>query len=159
MIRLMNEKDIPGVLELLQQVLYVHHVGRPDIFKEKGTKYTEDHLKEMISNPSLVIFVYEADDGKIIGHCFCSIIDRPETTNSYSFKTLFINDLCIDESNRGKHIGKSLYEHAKKYAKENGFYNINLNVWECNPSAMAFYKAMGLVSQSHTMEEILRKNY
>jgi len=155
MIRKMEEKDIPAILELLQQVLYVHHVGRPDLFKAKGTKYTEDHLKEMISDPALVIFVYEDETGKVIGHCFCSIKDRPETTNSFGFKTLFINDLCIDESSRGKHVGKSLYQHAKEYAKANGFYNINLNVWECNKDAMAFYKAIGLVPQSHTMEEIL----
>lgn len=155
MIRVMEEKDIPDVINLLQQVLYVHHIGRPDLFKKTGTKYTIEQLKEMISDPTLKIFVYENENGKIIGHCFCSIKDKPETTNSYALKTLFINDLCIDEANRGQHIGKALYEHAKSYAKENGFYNINLNVWECNPAAMAFYNAIGLVPQSHIMEEKL----
>lgn len=35
-IRRARVNDIPKVLDLLQQVLYVHHVVRPDLFQEKG---------------------------------------------------------------------------------------------------------------------------
>ena len=32
-IRLAQEKDIPKIENLLEQILLVHHKGRPDIFK------------------------------------------------------------------------------------------------------------------------------
>ena len=51
MIRLANEKDIPEIFKLLQEVLLVHHNIRSDLFKEKGSKYTVDEFKEILSNP------------------------------------------------------------------------------------------------------------
>ena len=72
-------------------------------------------------------------------------------------KTLYIDDLCVDEKLRGKHIGKELYEAAVRLAKDSGCYNLTLNVWSCNPSAMSFYQSLGLVPQKIGMETILEK--
>ena len=52
-------------------------------------------------------------------------------------------------------VGAALYEYVKAYAKDQGFYNITLNVWTCNPGAVAFYEKMGLTPQKIGMEEIL----
>lgn len=41
LIRRAEEKDIPKVIELLNQVLELHAVIRPDIFISGTTKYTE----------------------------------------------------------------------------------------------------------------------
>ena len=62
----------------------------------------------------------------------------------------------MDEHARGKHVGTALFEHVKAYAREQGFYNITLHVWECNPAAMAFYKALGLEPQYTSMEMIIQ---
>lgn len=70
-------------------------------------------------------------------------------------RTLYIDDLCVNKQCRGKHIGTQLYNFVKEYAKANGFYNITLNVWQCNPSAMKFYEAIGLKPLKVGMEEIL----
>ena len=70
-------------------------------------------------------------------------------------KTLYIDDLCVDEALRGKHIGKELYEAALVLAKDNGCYNLTLNVWSCNPSALKFYESQGLMPQKICMEKIL----
>ena len=48
-----------------------------------------------------------------------------------------------------------LYNHIVDYAKTNGFYNVTLNVWSCNPGAIKFYEAMGLVPQKIGMELVL----
>lgn len=63
--------------------------------------------------------------------------------------------VCVDEKLRGRHIGKELYEAAVKLATESGCYNLTLNVWSCNPSALRFYEAQGLVPQKICMELIL----
>ena len=69
--------------------------------------------------------------------------------------TLYIDDICVDEKARGKHIGKALFEYVKAFAKEKGCYNITLHVWECNPGAVAFYKALGMKPQFTSMEMVL----
>jgi len=153
-IRLAQKQDIPGINSLLEQVLLVHHIGRPDIFKEKGQKYTSDELESIILDPETPVFVF-VEDNKVLGHCFCQFIRRPESNNTYRYDTIYIDDLCVDKNARGKKVGTKLYDYVKAYAKEHGFYNITLHAWECNPNAVAFYKSLGLQIQQYTMEEIV----
>ena len=153
MIRRAEHKDTDGIMNLLLQVLTVHHNGRPDYFKPNCRKYTEGELAEIIDDDTRPIFVY--DDGGVKGYAFCVMQETKGDNVRCDMKTLYIDDLCVDERSRGKHIGKSLYEHVKKYAKDEGCYNLTLNVWECNPSARAFYDKQGLKPLKTTLETIL----
>lgn len=153
-IRLANKKDINGIMNLLRQVLTVHSDKRPDIFKPNTTKYTDEELYYIITNPLTPVFV-AVDDEVVIGHCFCKFIQHSGDNSLTDIKTLYIDDLCIDENERGKHIGTALYEYALSFAKDNGCYNLTLNVWATNESAMKFYEAMGLSVQKVVMEKIL----
>lgn len=154
-VRRAESKDIPRILELLVQVDMVHHNGRPDIFKGPVTKYDAEELSEILADDTRPIFVCENDDGLVIGHAFCihkQVVDDAVLTD---IKTLYIDDICVDEAFRGTGAGKALYEHVLAYAREKGFYNMTLNVWSCNPGAIRFYEAMGLTPQRIGMEKIL----
>ena len=70
-------------------------------------------------------------------------------------RTAYMDDLCVDENSRGKHIGTKLYDYVTNYAKEIGCYNITLNVWSLNESAMKFYEKCGMKPQKIGMETIL----
>lgn len=155
MVRKALNSDIPRILELLVQVDMVHHVARPDLFKGPATKYNGDEIAELLPDPKKPVFVYEDESGNVLGHAFC--IEKQIVGDSVltDIKTLYVDDICVDESARGKGVGKALYEYVKQYAKSSGFYNITLNVWEGNPGAKAFYEAMGLKPQKIGMEEIL----
>ncbi len=151
MIRMANENDIPKIVDLLSQVCLVHHNGRPDIFKI-GTKYSAEELKGLIKNKDRPILVSVNGENKVTGYCFC-IFQRHENNSVLTdIKTLYIDDLCVDENMRGQHIGRELYEAAVKLARENECYNLTLNVWSCNQSALRFYEAQGLVPQKIGME-------
>ncbi|MBO4784375.1 MAG: GNAT family N-acetyltransferase [Lachnospiraceae bacterium] len=154
-VRRAENKDIEKILDLLIQVDMVHHNGRPDIFKGPVTKYTGEQLEDIIKDDNRPVFVCVDDDDKVLGHAFCihqQIQDHKLLTD---IKTLYIDDICVDEAARGKGVGRMLYEYVKEYAKEKGFYNITLNVWECNPTAIKFYESMGLKPQKIGMETIL----
>ena len=153
-VRFADEKDIPEIIELLKQVNKVHYDGRPDLFK-LATKYSEDDLKNILSNDRTPVFVCEDENGRILGHGFC-VLQRPENTRLLNdILTLYIDDICVHEKARGRHIGKSLYEYVLDYARSPGCYNITLNVWQGNATASAFYKEMGMEVQKTTMEIIL----
>ena len=153
-IRRANEMDIPTICSLLEQVLTVHHNGRPDIFKSGCKKYTENELKPMISDDENPIFVAE-NATRVLGYAFCIIKEHHNDNILQDIKTLYIDDLCVDEGSRGEGVGAALYEHARDYAKAIGCYNLTLNVWECNPGAKRFYEKMGLLPQKTVMETIL----
>jgi len=153
-IRRAMSKDIPGILKLLVQVDMVHHNGRPDLFKGPATKYNAEELEQLMADDTAPVFVCTEGDA-VLGHAFC--IQKQEKNNAVltDIKTLYIDDICVDETMRGRHIGRMLYEHVLSYARENGFYNITLNVWTCNPGAMKFYETLGLKPQKIGMEMIV----
>lgn len=153
MIRRAEIKDIPSIIELLHQVNMVHHVLRPDLFKPYTTKYNEQELEALIGNDSKPIFVFE--DRGVLGHAFCMITEVKGDKLLQDIKTLYIDDICVDENARGKHVGKALYEYVRDYAASIGCNNITLNVWEGNDAALSFYKNMGMKVQKTTMEIVL----
>lgn len=153
MIRKAEKKDIPSIIELLHQVDMVHHMIRPDLFKPNTTKYNEQELEDLLGNDSKSIFVY--DNGEVLGHAFCMITEVKEDKLLQSIKTLYIDDICVNEKARGKHVGKALYEYVLDYAQSIGCNNITLNVWEGNDPALCFYRNMGMKIQKTTMEIIL----
>ena len=153
MIRRANKNDIGSLIELLHQVDMVHHQIRPDLFKPYTTKYNEQELEALLSDDSKPVFVY--DDGEVLGHAFCLITEIQDDKLLQDVKTMYIDDICVHEKARGRHIGKSLYEYARDYARSIGCYNITLNVWEGNSPASSFYREMGMKVQKTTMEIIL----
>ena len=156
MIRKASKEDIGRIIDLLHQVNMVHHILRPDLFKPHTTKYNEQELESMLDDNSKPIFVY--DDGGVSGYAFCQVSEVKNHLLLEDIKTLYIDDICVDENARGKHVGKALYEYVREYAQSIGCNNITLNVWEGNDAAYRFYKNMGMQVQKTTMEIILKTN-
>ena len=155
MIRRAEKKDIPKIGDLLSQVDLVHHKGRPDIFKI-GRKYTDAELCEILVDESRPILVSVDENDEVEGYAFCIFQQHVDSQLLTDIKTLYIDDLCVDESLRCKGIGRKLYEAAVDFAKSSGCYNLTLNVWSCNESAMRFYESCGLLPQKVGMELILK---
>lgn len=154
-IRLAQPKDIPALLGLLEQILSVHHQVRPDIFKKSGGKYSEEELEQLMAQDKTPIFVYENADGQILGHLFVTIKEVSDNPVLHPIKTLFIEDLCVDQAARGQKIGDQLYQFAVNYAKKIGCYNLTLNVWNDNEGALRFYQRQGMKPQETVMETII----
>lgn len=156
-IRRAQEKDMDGINRLLCQVLAVHHEGRPDLFKGDTKKYTDDELRTLLHDDMRPVFVGVDETGEVSGYAFCAFQKHIDDNILTDIKTLYIDDLCVDEARRGQHIGKTLYEYVLDYAKSQDCYNVTLNVWACNEGARRFYESCGLVPQKFGMEKIIHK--
>lgn len=154
-IRRGEEKDMEGINNLLNQVLTVHHEGRPDLFKGNTKKYTDQELTEILHDDAKPVFVALDEAENVLGYAFCIFQQRLNDNILTDIKTLYIDDLCVDSVSRGRHIGRALYEYVLDFARREGCYNVTLNVWECNPAARAFYEKCGLAVQKTGMEKIL----
>ena len=164
MVRKACKADVERMIALLHQVNMVHHVIRPDLFKPHTTKYSAQELEALLGDESKPIFVFEdrpsADGcadlrGEVVGYAFCQVTAVANHALLQDAKTLYIDDICVDERARGQHVGTALYEHVVQYARSIGCHNITLNVWEGNESALAFYRSMGMGVQKTTMEVVL----
>ena len=166
MIRKANENDIPRILELLTQVNDVHAEGRPDFFIKGQRKYNEDDLLKIINDDTTPVFVYvgtrlvmsESETQQVTsvqGYAFCVMQDLSSCNNLRPDRSLYIDDICVDENYRRHGVGKKLYEHVLQFAKEEKCFNITLNVWAKNPGAQAFYESMGMTVQKVCMEKVI----
>lgn len=156
MIRRAEIRDIPDIMHLLVQVDMVHHNGRPDLFKGPATKYSETELETIIQNEKTPVFVCsDDDDSLVLGHAFCILQQHSGDRVMTDIRTLYIDDICVDENARRQGIATKLYEAVTAYAKSIGCYNVTLNVWSCNPEAQAFYEKCGMKPQKIGMETIL----
>ena len=174
-VRRAKAEDLPAVNKLLYQVEDLHRVGRPDLFKPGEKKYTDSQLLEIFSDDSRPVFVAaqrcvteggcsgslpgqksgEGAEERVLGYVFCIVQETAGAKCIFDHKTLYIDDLCVDESARGKGVGKILYDCALGFAKSTGCHNVKLHVWDKNPGARAFYQKMGMGVQQTTMEVIL----
>lgn len=155
-IRRAQNSDIPRLHELLTQVNNVHAKGRPDLFKSGNRKYTDKQLEDIIADTEhSPIFVLTNENDMVLGYCFCVVEQFINDNNRTDVKTLYIDDLCVDEAHRRQHIAQRLFDYVVDYARGNGFYNVTLNVWECNPGARAFYDSCGMRPLKTYLETIL----
>ncbi len=154
-IRKAEEKDIPRLIALLYQVHRVHAVGRPDIFRLGNKKYTEEELCALLKSDVTPIYVAADDEDIVYGYAFCVYQEIRDNVSLMDMKTLYIDDLCVDETKRGQHIGTALYEYVLDQARQMGCYHVTLNVWCLNEAAMRFYEKCGLSPLKITMEKIL----
>jgi len=153
-IRRARSEDLPSINKLLYEVQNVHSDIRADLFKPNTKKYNDEQLLAIINDDKTPVFVYESD-GNIVGYIFCIFRQFLQSETMTDVKTLYIDDLCVDESARGQHIGTKLYEHVVQFAKEQGCYNVTLNVWADNANAVRFYESVGMTVQRYIMEKIL----
>lgn len=154
-IRRAEKKDMEGIDRLLYQVAMVHHNGRPDLFKNGTKKYEDEELLEIIKDDTKPIFVGVDEEERVLGYAFCVFQEHRGDNILTDITSLYIDDLCVDETCRGQHVGKELYEYVLDFAKKAGCYNVTLNVWSCNPGALKFYEKCGLVPQKIGMEKVL----
>lgn len=153
-IRRAEKRDLDGVNQLLHQVLEIHAEIRPDLFVAGTRKYSNAELMEIFASEDKPVFVAE-EAGRILGYCFCVLQETKGDLYLHDARTLYIDDLCVDESARGKHVGKALYEHVLSYAKQIDCQYVTLHVWEGNDRAKGFYESMGMHVRKTMMEKTL----
>lgn len=154
-IRRADVGDIPDIHRLLNEVNLVHHNIRPDLFNV-GRKYTDGDLQKILQDDTKPVFAaVDSETGTFLGYCMTQVQQILGDTIRTEIRTLYIDDLCVEEKARGQHVGQAMYAYVKNYATENGFYNLTLHVWAGNDGAAAFYAKMGLKPQYICLEQIL----
>ena len=151
MVRFAEEEDLARVNELRKQVNDVHVEGRPDIFKAGFGEELREHIWNMWKKEDRDIIVADRD-GVICGFACVVFHERPETPVMLKRRFYDIEEFGVDEAFRRQGIATEIFNFIKADAKKRGFSRIELNMWEFNEGALAFYEEIGLKTYRRYME-------
>ena len=150
-IRFARKDELEKINVLRRQVNDVHVQGKPEVFKPGFSEELQNYIYSIWQDPEQEIVVADKD-GEICGFSILHHIYKPENPFMYVRDFLDIDEFCVDEHHRREGIAMALVDFIKKYAKEKGFTRIELNMWEFNRDALAFYEAAGFETFRRYME-------
>ena len=150
-IRFAEENELDRINDLRKQVNDVHVEGKPDVFKPGFGEELKDFIKVIWNDPEQSIVVAESE-GDICGFAVLHHINKPENPFMYERDFLDIDEFCVDKDHRRQGVASALIEFIKTYAKDQGYKRIELNMWEFNQDALAFYEAAGFETFRRYME-------
>ena len=154
-LRFAREEELDRVNVLREQVNELHVAGRPDIFKPGFPQELRDLVREIWNDPEQEIVVAE-QDGELCGFAVLHHIRRPETPFMVERDLLSIDEFCVDSAHRRQGVATEMIAFIRGYAAEKGFRRIELNMWEFNRDALAFYMAAGFTTYRRYMELYLQ---
>lgn len=141
-VRFAKENDLAAVNELRRQVNGLHVCGAPEIFKPGFSVELRDYIYEIMRDQNKQIVVAELE-GKICGFAVLHRVLRPETPYMYERKYLDIDEFGVDEEHRRRGVATAMVTFIRDLAKDMGYTRVELNMWEFNEGAIAFYEAAG----------------
>ena len=150
-VRFAREDDLERVNEMRRQVNELHVKGRPDVFKEGFPEKLRDYIYEIWKDPDKGIVVAEKD-GRIGGFAVLNHVKKPETPFMFVRDFLDVDEFGVDAAFRRQGAASEMIRFIREYAREKGFKKIELNMWEFNSGALAFYEAAGFSTYRRYME-------
>ena len=129
-IRKATIEDCPGMLELIREL--AEYEKAPEQVTVDPKHFEESGFGE---NPVWWAFVVEDAMSNIIAFALYYI-----RYSTWKGQVMYLEDILVTESMRGKGIGKMLIERLKEEAREKGFKRITWQVLDWNEPAINFYK-------------------
>lgn len=151
MVRFARNEDLERVNELRKQVNDVHVEGRPDIFKPGFNEELQNHIYEIWEAEDKDIIVAERE-GIVCGFACVQLVDRPENPFMNARKFYAVDEFGVDEAFRRQGVATELMAFIKADAQKKGFAKLELNMWEFNEDARAFYEEVGFQTYRRYME-------
>ena len=142
-VRYAKREELESVNKIRKQVNEVHVKGRPDIFREDGWQFIEPFVYTRFDEENSGVIVAAIED-EIVGFAVVQYIVRPESPYNKERKFFHIEEFGVDENYRRKGIATAIIDFVKEDAKKRSFKKIELDMWEFNDCALAFYESAGL---------------
>lgn len=142
-----TREDCPGMLQLIREL--AEYEKAPQEVTVDPKHFEESGFGE---NPVWWAFVVEADEDHATS--LDAQAQQPSSSSNpliafalyyirystWKGQTMYLEDIIVTESMRGKGIGKMLVEQLIQEAKEKGFKRITWQVLDWNEPAINFYK-------------------
>lgn len=154
-IRKATLEDYNALCELFNEVDSLHRDNLPGIFqKTNGPIRENDYYRGLITDENVGLFIAEL--GKIIiGFIHVIIRDTPTIPIFIPRRYAIIDNIVVKSMFKNHGIGRLLMGTTHEWAIAKGATDIELNVYEFNKSAIAFYQRLGYETLSRRMGRVL----
>ena len=150
-VRFAREEDLDAVNRLRREVNDLHVSGKPDVFKPGFSDELRDYLYTIWKDPRMDIVVAE-QNGTVCGFAVLNHINRPENPFMFERDFLDIDEFGVDKNFRRQGAASAMIRFILDFVKEKGYKRLELNMWEFNRGALAFYEAAGFRTFRRYME-------
>jgi len=142
-IRQATPSDSLLLSSLCRDVQSLHAEHHPDIFKiPQGDDFAVAFFDEILVDPMARIFILEKN-GQALGYVLCKLMERPESPFTFTLRYLQIDQISVRPEARGQGIGAALIKQAEHFANEMDVQRIQLDSWDFNVRAHAFFERLG----------------
>jgi ribosomal protein S18 acetylase RimI-like enzyme len=120
---------------------------RPDVARRTAVAQTESLFPGGVPAPGQLLYRVIDDGGTDVGSLWIGphAPDRPEA--------FWVWDVAIDESQRGKGLGRAAMQMAEEEARAHGATELGLNVFGYNSVARRLYESLGYETTAINMRK------
>jgi len=150
-IRPAGKEDYAGICYLLEQVDWMHIEWYPEYFQPAAPNPTrpESFIQAFINNADADVLL-AIDEAGLVGLCMVEV-ERPGSLAIQRGRAhVNVDVLVVEYNHRGKGIGRALMEAAKDWAENRTIFEVQLQVYDANEAALAFYEGEGFEPLRHT---------
>lgn len=144
-------EELPRINEIRAYVNDVHVAGRPDTFRPGFCEALQQILYKRYETPNWTILAAVLE-GQIVGFATVEYLDRPESPYNLARKMYHVEEFGVAPGFQRRGVATALVEYMKRDAAQRGYPRIELDMWEFNQGALAFYEAVGFQTYRRYME-------
>lgn len=141
-IRLATLEDYAGFVAVAGET-HAHHVAAvPGVFRNVEPAVPQEYFAQLVTEDDTDVVLAE-DAGKIVGY---AVLLHRHTARDMLVPRLYahIENFGVAAAYRREGIGERLIEACVARANERGATSLELDCWEANQEAMAFYTSIGM---------------
>ena len=149
----LDDAEVIGVQTWSAQQL--HNEALPSIFKPPSADlFPLQKLAALIHDPNCIIAVAEIG-GKVVAHIYSAVVNRGENEFNPADSYLYIYQIGVDDDARRQGAGTALITFVRDRARALGLTALQVDHWEFNARARAFFEACGFSPMKVMMRQAL----
>jgi GNAT superfamily N-acetyltransferase len=151
-IRKADINDLDSLIPLFRELDALHVEIMPENFRPfDGPIRPAELLQSKVISSDKAIFI-ALNKSKIIGFVDIQKSSNPPYPMFVQKEFALVDQFYVSPEFRGTGLAHTLFEKAKEWAKQQGFSNLQLKVYNKNETAIRFYQKEGLIPLSTTFE-------
>ncbi len=145
-----TQDDYPAMLGIFMELEKQHVEGVPDFFRIMSHEEQVKEFDSAMADDHAVLMVAERG-AEVLGFIYLKIKEPEVGSMLRPRRFVKISYLCVASRFHRSGAGMALLAAAEHWAAERGIEAIDLNVWDFNRGAAAFYEKMGFKTVSCRM--------